>query len=101
MELHANIVLGHLTGATLLDDVIANFQFQRLGPYWQRNPLNYLFYNVKHYKSVYQHLSTPPAGKGNCLLAFKTNQEDFISNKGPNIFPPRQTEGRGKVFFGA
>ena len=33
LELHANIVLGHLTGATLLDDVIANFQFQRLGPY--------------------------------------------------------------------
>ena len=53
-----------------------------------------------HYKSVHQHLSTPPVGKGNCLLAFKTNQEDFISNKCPNIFPPGQTEGRGKVFFG-
>ena len=26
----------HLTGATLQDDVIANFQFQRLTSYWQR-----------------------------------------------------------------
>ena len=40
-------------------------------------------------------------GKVNCLLAFKTNQEDFILNKCRNIFPSGQTEGRGKVFFGA
>ena len=48
--------------------------------------LNYLFYNVNHYKSVHQHLSTLPVGKGNRLLALKTNQEDFTSNKCPNMF---------------
>ena len=33
---HANHILSHLTGVTLQDDVIANFQFQRLGSHRQR-----------------------------------------------------------------
>ena len=31
-----NHLLSHLTGATLQDDLIGNFQFQRLRSYWQR-----------------------------------------------------------------
>ena len=33
---HANHILSHLTGVTLQYDVIANFQFQRLGSHKQR-----------------------------------------------------------------
>ena len=33
LELQANHVLSHLTGAALQDDVIANLQFQKLGSY--------------------------------------------------------------------
>ena len=33
LESQTNHVLSHLTGTTLQDDVIANFQFQRLRPY--------------------------------------------------------------------
>ena len=36
LESQTNHVLSHLTGATIQDDVIVNFQFQRLGSYWQR-----------------------------------------------------------------
>ena len=33
LESQANHVLSHLTEATLQDDVMANFQFERLGSY--------------------------------------------------------------------
>ena len=36
LESQANHVLAHLTSAILQDDVMANFQFQRLGYYWKR-----------------------------------------------------------------
>ena len=68
-SLFLGFTLSHLTGATLQDDVIANFQFQRLGSYWWSQSLQ-----------IYMH--------GLCRLtaSLQKKKEKMQSNIFENIF---------------